>query len=205
MLRLGVARVVEDAGGRVVGEAADSTAALAAVRTHRPQVLVVGDHAGADAAGLVALATEAARVVPDLRCLILVAGMGPDALRHLLTAGIGGLLPRSADPSELRGALARVAAGDRVVSPQVIAAMFGTGSATQALRGPVADGVVALTSKEREVLALLASGRSNAEIAAAMFVSAATVKTHLGHIYAKLGVRSRYEALSLAVALGMVG
>jgi len=207
MLRLGVSRVIEEAGGRVVAEAADGEAALGAVRTHRPEVLVVGENAGAsgDAAGLVALTESAARMVPGLRFLALVAGMGPDALRWLLASGIGGLLPRSADPGELRSALLRVVAGDRVVSPQVVAAIFANVNAAPTAGGAPSAGVVALTSKEREVLALLASGRSNAEIAAALFVSAATVKTHLAHIYAKLGVRGRYEALSLAVALGMVG
>jgi DNA-binding NarL/FixJ family response regulator len=207
MLRLGVGRVIDDAGGRVVAEAADGGAAMSAVRTHRPDVLVIGDHAGigTDAAGLVELADDARRVAPDLRCLALVAGMGPDDLRLVLAAGVDGLLPRSVDPGELRAALIRLDAGERVVSPQVIAAMFGSGGAAPSPDGPAGDAVVALTSKEREVLALLASGRSNAEIAGAMFLSAATIKTHLAHIYAKLGVRSRYEALSLAVALGMVG
>jgi DNA-binding NarL/FixJ family response regulator len=209
MLRLGVARVVDDAGGRVVAEAADGPATLTAVRTHRPELLVIGDGVGGDVAGLVALARKATQLVPKVRCVALVSGMSPDELREVLTAGMSGLLLRSADPDELRSALLRVVSGQPVVSPQVVAALFGSGGGGSAGQGTAAEGalgqgVVALTSKEREVLALLSSGKSNAEIASALFVSAATVKTHLAHIYAKLGVGSRYEALALAVALGMV-
>ena len=213
MVRLGVDRVVDDAGGRVVAGVADSVAALTAVRTHRPDLLVVGEPSdvGMLAPGLVALTRKAAQLVPGLRSIALVSGMGPEALREVLTAGVSGLLLRNADPDELRAAVARVVAGEPVVSPHAVAALFGTptsglgspgGGTDDASDRSLADGVVALTSKEREVLALLSTGRSNAEIAEALFVSAATVKTHLAHIYAKLGVRSRHQALARAVALG---
>ena len=86
------------------------------------------------------------------------------------------------------------------VSPGLLARLF-----EGAPDRPAAEASATLTAKEREVLRLLAAGRSNAEIAAALYVSAATVKTHLAHIYEKLGVANRHEALNRAVTLGLLG
>jgi DNA-binding NarL/FixJ family response regulator len=199
MLRTGLAKVLTDAGGRVVTEAGDGAAALAAVRAHQPDLLVVGDHAGS-AAELVARALE---VVPELLCVALVAGAATDDLRPLLAAGVAAAVSRSVDPEELVEVVGRVLAGERTVSPGLVARLFdGTARppamAEEAVSGP-------LTAKEREVLRLLAAGRSNADIAALLFVSAATVKTHLAHIYDKLGVANRHEALTRAVTLGLLG
>jgi DNA-binding CsgD family transcriptional regulator len=98
--------------------------------------------------------------------------------------------------SELLDAVACCVDGERFVAPMLLPELAGMVDGTTAS--------VQLTDKEREVLARLADGHTKSEIAAALLVSAATVKTHLNHIYGKLGARSRHEALARAVALGLL-
>jgi DNA-binding NarL/FixJ family response regulator len=205
MVRVGVGKVLGDCGVRVVADAADATAALAALRSRRPGLLVVGRHDGAQAQ----LIGRAFEQLPDLRCLALLGE--PEDLRPVLVAGAHGAVPRGVDPVELTDVVRRILAGDRVVSPGLLPRLFGSNGAGPALspgtdppRDDAGVPVAALTGREREILRLLGAGRSNAEIASALFVSSATVKTHLAHIYGKLGARGRYEALGRAVALGLL-
>jgi DNA-binding NarL/FixJ family response regulator len=201
MVRVGVAKVLGDAGMRVVAEPADGVSAVAALRAHRPDVLVVGrvDVGPAD------LIARALVLVPELKCVALAAGSGPADLRPLLAAGAHGVVSRAVDPAELLDVLRRVLGGDRVVSPVLLPRMFDDGGSGPA-RAAGEDGAArpGLTGRERQIMRLLGAGRSNAEIASTLFVSAATVKTHLAHIYGKLGVRGRYEAVGRAVALGLL-
>jgi DNA-binding NarL/FixJ family response regulator len=208
MLRVGVAKVLEDLGVRVVAATDDSGAALAAIRTHQADLLIVGDHANPSPE----LIRRAFALFPDLRCVVMVAGVGPAGLRRLFDVGIHAMVSRSVEPTELGDVVRRVLGGERVVSPGLLPAVFGSpGQAAAPAEEPEGAGAVPpfpappLTPKEREVLRLVSAGRTNAEIAAALFVSGATVKTHLAHIYEKLGVRGRYEALSRAVAWGLLG
>jgi len=208
MVRVGVAKVLGDCGVRVVAETADAPATMAAVRAHEPELLVVGRHDGPQAD----LVTRALGVVPSLHCLALLGA--PEDLRPVLVAGAHGAVPRAVDPMELTDVVRRILAGDRVVSPGLLPRLFGVNGSTPSPSepdghrvAPAGEGGVpaaALTGREREILRLLGAGRSNAEIASALFVSAATVKTHLAHIYGKLGARGRYEALGRAVALGLL-
>ncbi len=194
MIRIGVGKVLTDVGIRVVTQTGDAGVAIAAVRAQQPELLVVGEH---DAAAP-QLVEKALSVAPELCCVALLASAAPDDLRALLAAGVHAAVPRNVDPAELTDVITRVLDGERVVSPGILPRMFDE-------LAPAAEPAGVLTAKEREVLRLVSAGRSNAEIAAALFVSAATVKTHLGHIYEKLEVRGRYEALSRAVALGLLG
>jgi DNA-binding NarL/FixJ family response regulator len=136
--------------------------------------------------------------------LIVVALVAPGSraeVGRLLGAGADALLERSVGDEELEDALQRLAAGERVLAPSLVPALLGAvddGGGAQ-----VGGGL--LTAREREVLARLAEGRSNAAIAAAMHVTPATVKTHLAHIYEKLGASDRNEAVVRAVALGLLG
>jgi DNA-binding NarL/FixJ family response regulator len=211
MIRVGVTKVLGDADVRVVADVADATSAMASLRTHRPDLLVVGPHDSVQAD----LVARALLAVPDMRCIALVSSPGPTDVRPVLTAGAHGVVARGVDPDELRDVLRRVMAGERVVSPGLLPRLFDrNGHETTAGRSPIPVGPAtdqaedapapALTGREREIMRLLGAGRSNAEIATALFVSSATVKTHLAHIYGKLGVRGRYEAVGRAVALGLL-
>jgi DNA-binding NarL/FixJ family response regulator len=204
MVRVGVGKILGDSGVRVAAETADAASALAALRSHGPGLLVVGRH-DAPQAQLVGRALE---LHPALRCLALVGD--PEDLRPVLVAGAHGAVPRGVDPVELTDVVRRILAGNRVVSPGLLPRLFGANGSgpDPSSAGPPRDEagvpVAALTGREREILRLLGAGRSNAEIASTLFVSAATVKTHLAHIYDKLGARGRYEALGRAVALGLL-
>jgi DNA-binding NarL/FixJ family response regulator len=117
-----------------------------------------------------------------------------DTLADLLAVDVDGLLARSIAPDDLCRAVERVLAGERYIDPSLVS-------------GDVPDEELepmTLTAREREVLGLLAAGSSNREIAAALFVSLPTVKTHLAHIYDKLGARNRNEALGRAMTLGLL-
>ena len=118
----------------------------------------------------------------------------------MLEAGARGLCARSATPEELGEAAKLVLAGERVVAPSLLPALIGLVGLQEG-----ADEVAVLTPKERQVLAWVARGHSNREIAEGLFMAPGTVKTHLAHIYAKLGVKDRHEAMARAIALGLLG
>jgi DNA-binding NarL/FixJ family response regulator len=127
-----------------------------------------------------------------------------------LRAGASGFLLKDARPAELTAAIRAVATGDAVVSPRVTRRMLElfaeelpSESATPAPRGDAR--LDELTHREREVLLAVAEGLSNAEVAERLFLSEATVKTHVGRILAKLGVRDRVQAVVLAYESGLVG
>jgi DNA-binding NarL/FixJ family response regulator len=130
------------------------------------------------------------------RLVVLLGRAAPDAIAELLSLDVDALLPRSIDADALVAAVRKAQAGERVVDPAVL-----TGDGDVEVPTEAAS---ALTEREREVLVLLAEGHSNREIASSLFVSLPTVKTHLAHIYAKLGAKNRNEALGRAVAGGLL-
>jgi DNA-binding NarL/FixJ family response regulator len=204
MVRLGVTRVLQAADIRVVGEAATRVEGIRLVRAEQAQLVLFGDHLGTDA--LEALREVKAMASPPLVIVLVGQAVRAD-LVDLTSAGADGVLARSVGPDELTEAVGRVLAGERVVSPAFLPLVIGTVLAAddggfRAGPVPAPSGEGALTAKEREVLVWLADGRSNHEIAEALFVTPATVKTHLAHIYTKLDVKSRHQALARAVALG---
>ena len=103
-------------------------------------------------------------------------------------------MARTIGAAELTDAMERCCRGERVVDPALVSGEGGDEDVEAST----------LTAREREVLTLLSSGQSNREIASALFVSLPTVKTHLAHIYAKLGAKNRNDALGRAVALGLL-
>lgn len=144
------------------------------------------------------------------RVAVLLDHVSRDSLAALLSLGVDALLVRSVGPDELADALSRVERGERVVAPSLLPLLVGVLGTTGP--DPLGDdaataglsGDNALTRKELEVLTRLAEGRSNKEIADALFVAPATIKTHLAHIYTKLGVAGRQEAVARAVELGLL-
>lgn len=153
-------------------------------------------------------AVRRARALDDRpRVVVLLDHVSRDGLASLLTLGVDALLVRSVGPDELADALNRVEKGERVVAPSLLPLLVGVlGTSVDAAEddNAAASGDNALTRKELEVLTRLAEGRSNKDIADLMFVAPATIKTHLAHIYTKLGVTGRQEAVARAVELGLL-
>ncbi len=135
------------------------------------------------------------------RVVALLGRVERPALVALLDAGVAAVALRTVLPEDLAATVRSVVAGERAVAPALMSLLVGFEPAVGARPEAVAS---ALTAKERQVLARLALGESNAAIAEALYISPATVKSHLASIYAKLAVRTRHEATSRAVALGLL-
>lgn len=192
LMRSGVAAALAAEGFSMLAATAQARDLPTLVHTHRPDVVVIGLPEDVSAAAGVRLL----RATPDgPRIVVLVGRASPEVLAELLSTEVDALVPRSIDGDRLVEIVRRVAAGHRVVDPAVLAD-----------DGPAdADAEpAALTARESEVLGLLRAGHSNREIASSLYVSLPTVKTHLAHIYAKLGAKNRNEALGRAVARGLL-
>ena len=187
----------------VAGEAADGAAAIEQAETLRPDVVLM------DVRMPVMDGIEATRRIvaldPAPRVLVLTTFDLDEHVYAALQAGASGFLLKDAPAADLVRGVRVVAGGDALLAPSVtrrlieeIAPASGGGPRTKPA------GLDELTAKEREVLEHLARGLSNAEIAEAMFVSEATVKTHVGHVLTKLGVRDRVQAVVLAYEAGVV-
>lgn len=198
LVRLGVAQTVRARGVRVVAETARGDEAVHAALAAGATYLFLG--AARDTA-TAELARRATGGEPPVRVVVLLDHVGTDELSAILSAGVDALLPRTVRPEELATALDRLERGERVIAPALLPLLVG-------VLGPATDdeerGNGVLTRKEVEVLARVADGMSNRDIAAALYVTPATVKTHLTHIYTKLGAAGRQEALARAVALGLL-
>jgi len=199
LFRAGAVAALTAGGVPVVGEAIDLDKGLELVRAERASVLLLG---GAS----IEEVSDAVRAVPSCAVVVLLAQPSRSELVELLGTGIAGFALRSLTAEELVATVAAAAqgrahAGGRAVEPVFVPLLVGL---AQPEAPPDSDGGPVLTVKEREILAQLARGASNREIAEALFVTPATVKTHLAHIYAKLGARSRHEALTQAFATGIL-
>jgi DNA-binding NarL/FixJ family response regulator len=177
----------------VVGEAADGTGAIEATERLRPDVVLLDLRMpGSD--GVVAL-----RGLRDLgnpaRILVVTSFPEPAAVLPAVRAGAAGYVYKDVDPPALAAAIRAVHAGHVLLHPDV-ARLLAAGDTTA--------GGDRLTVREREVLAEIARGRSNREIARALTVSEKTVKTHVSAIFTKLGVQDRTQAALYAVRAGLV-
>ncbi len=196
LVRLGIGAVLRSLEVNVVGDEASAREGLQRARASKPDLVVFGSHLDVAVGPAVRQASELAG---PPRVLVLLDAATRDELADVFSSGADGALLRSASGEELADAITRLLGGERVLAPAFVSVLAGVMSAAK----PEAhDG--ALTPKEREVLALLAQGRSNREIAAALFISGATVKTHLSHLYEKLGVRDRQAAITQALAEGFL-
>ena len=185
ILREGLAQLLADRGFEVRATVGDGDALLAAVAEHRPDVTVVDVRMPPTFTdeGLRAAITLR-REYPGTAVLMFSQYVETRYAARLLAggaAGVGYLLKdRVADVAEFSSALARVAAGGTALDPEVVSQMVGT--------SPWAASVSALTRREREVLSMMAEGRSNAAIAAGLVVSPGAVEKHVASIFAKLGL-----------------
>jgi len=144
--------------------------------------------------------------LPDVRVLVLTTFDEDDHLYGALRAGASGFLLKNSSPEDLVRAVHLVAAGDAVLDPAVTARVMARVAAGPATPAPGRDeSVIArLTEREKDVLALLTRGRTNAEIAGDLGVGEATAKTHVSRVLAKLAVRDRVQAVILAYESGFV-
>jgi DNA-binding NarL/FixJ family response regulator len=188
----------------VVGEAADGLDAVAAARRLRPDVVLM-DIRMPRLDGLEATRRLAGPGVADpVRVLMLTTFDLDEYVFEALRAGASGFLLKDLPREDLVAAVRVVAAGDALLAPQVTRRLIEE-FARRPVPGAAAPGTLdALTARERETLGLLARGLTNAEIAAALYVSEHTVKTHVGNVLAKLGLRDRIHAVILAYEIGLV-
>ena len=198
-VRAGLRMVLEAAGDiEVVGEAANGGAAVTNARALRPDVVLMDVRMP----GMDGIEATRQVVVDGLaEVLVLTTFDLDDAVFGALRAGAAGFLLKTATPEELIEAVRRVAAGDGALAPEVVrrvldAAVAGSPEPVdEAETGAVVD---QLTGREREVLAALGRGLSNAQIAAELTIGEATAKTHVSRVLAKLGVSSRVQAALIA-------
>jgi two-component system, NarL family, response regulator LiaR len=186
-------------GLEVVGEAGDGEEAVELAERLRPDVVLMDlVMPGLDGVGAM---RELRERVPGSRVLVLTSFLDEDRLLPAIREGAAGYLLKNVEPSELARAVRVAHAGDAVLDPTVAARLVRAISAG-AERSSEAE---RLTPREREVLELIAGGRSNKRIAFELGISEKTVKTHVGHVLAKLGVTDRTQAALLAVQQGIVG
>jgi DNA-binding NarL/FixJ family response regulator len=185
LFREGLVRLLQDRGHQVCAAVADGEGLLAAAARHRPDVAVVDIRMPPTRTdeGLRA-ALELRRRHPGTGVLVLSQYIETRYAARLLqgnASGVGYLLKdRVADVAEFADALARVAAGGTALDPEVVSQLLGAGRH--------ARGLAALTAREREVLSLMAEGRSNAGIADTLVISAGVVEKHVASIFGKLGL-----------------
>lgn len=177
----------------VLGEAADGSAAIAAAETLRPDVVLMDLRMpGTD--GVAAIKELTARGIPA-KVLVLTTYDTDNDVVPAIEAGATGYLLKDTPKEDLFRAVEAAAAGTAILAPGVAARLMGQ------MRRPAAD---PLSRRELEVLELIASGSTNREAAKQLFISEATVKTHLLHAYAKLGVNDRAAAVAAAFSRGFL-
>jgi DNA-binding NarL/FixJ family response regulator len=186
----------------VAGQAADGDAAVDVVAAVRPQVALMDlNMPGCD--GVTATRRITAEH-PGTRVVVLTTYADDESIISALQAGALGYLTKDATRAEIGRAVAAAAAGQAVLDPGVQQRLLSAAARAPATSGsddsPAGDGE--LTPREAEVLRLIAAGQSNREIARTLFVSEATVKTHVNRIFAKTGSRDRTQALRYAYTHG---
>ncbi|MBG6214555.1 MAG: response regulator transcription factor [Cryobacterium sp.] len=208
LLRVGFRMVLEaEDDFSVVAEAGDGAQAIALAASVRPQVILMDVRLpGLDG-------IEATRQImaaqPEARIIILTTFDLDEYAFGGLRAGASGFLLKNAEPGELIDAIRTVVSGEASVSPRVtrrLLDLFGTQlPQAGAHDADTAAAVAALTERETEVFLAIAEGLSNSELAERFFLSESTVKTHVGRILHKLGLRDRVQAVILAYEQGLVG
>ena len=207
MVRAGFAAVLDAHDGiRVVGQAADGAEAVLLAHELRPDVVVMDVRMpgmnGIEATQALQTPPRSSDYVP--RVLMLTTFDIDDYVYAALRAGASGFLLKDALPADVVNAVRVIAAGEALLAPSVTRRLIEE-VARQAPAPQVDEHLLStLTAREREVLVLIARGRSNQEIATDLFIAEQTVKTHVGKILAKLALRDRVHAVVFAYDVGLV-
>jgi len=175
----------------LVGEVDDGARAVAAVREHRPDVVLM-DIRMPEMDGITATAALRRLDAPP-QVIVLTTFQADEQVLSALRVGASGFLLKDTPPAEILNAVRLVAAGDAMLSPSVTRTLlshFGDTEATERHRA-AAQRLATLTDREREVALAVGSGASNAEVAASLFMSEATVKAHVSRLFTKLDVTNR--------------
>jgi DNA-binding NarL/FixJ family response regulator len=205
LVRAGLRTLLEsDDDLQVVGEAADGTEAVERARAARPDVVLMDIRMP----GLDGLAATR-QIVADphlaaVRVVVLTTFDLDEYVYEALRAGASGFLAKDVDPAELRHAVRVVARGDALLSPGVTRRLIAEFAARPTGEPAAARRLEALTEREREVLALVGGGLGNDDIAARLYMSPATAKTHVSRIMAKLAAHDRAQLVVLAYETGLV-
>ena len=203
LVRAGFCVILERAGFTVVGEAADGAEAVELAASEDPDVVLM-DVRMPVMDGLEATRRIAASGADAPKVVILTTFDLDDYVYQALRAGASGFLLKDAPRADLVAAIRVAAAGDALLAPSVTRRLIEAFSARPAAVAPSPSRLASLTPRERDILMLVARGRSNTEIASDLVVSEATVKTHVGHLLAKLGLRDRVQAVILAYETGAI-
>jgi DNA-binding NarL/FixJ family response regulator len=203
LVRTGFCVILEAAGFTVAGEAADGAAAVALAASERPDVVLMDVRMpvmdGLEATRLITAAGPGAPKVVILTTFDL-----DDYVYEALRSGASGFLLKDAPRADLVAAVRVAAAGDALLAPSVTRRLIEAFARRPASSAPAPSRLASLTPRERDILLQVARGRSNTEIARELVVTEATVKTHVGHLLAKLGLRDRVQAVILAYETGAI-
>ncbi|WP_157254129.1 response regulator [Nonomuraea typhae] len=202
LVRAGVRMLLQAAGGmEVVGEADDGAEAVRQAMRHRPDVILMDLRMprvdGLEAARRILKADPAARIV------VLTTFAEDSNVYAALRAGALGFLVKDDEPERMVDAVRRAAVGEPLLAPSVLRRVMERALAAEDVRSEAAP-PAHLTDRELDVLTLLGSGLSNNEIAESLHVGVTTVKTHVGAVMEKLGLRNRIQAAVVAHRMGLV-
>ncbi|HEX3513498.1 MAG TPA: response regulator transcription factor [Trebonia sp.] len=204
LVRAGLRTILSAADDlQVIGEADDGSAAVAAVKEHRPDVVLM-DIRMPQMNGIAATETVTALDNPP-RVIVLTTFHLDEYVFGALQAGASGFLLKDTPPADIIRAIRLVAGGEAMLSPSATRALIERFSADPATprRAAAEQALQALTGREREVAAEVARGHSNADIAAHLYMSEATVKAHLSRVLTKLGAANRVQVAILARDAGL--